>query len=50
MNKKMLESQCISIIMSSLTESDKKEGLELLIYDEESREIVNNFMDYLILD
>ena len=50
MSKQMLESQCISILMSDLKESDKKEGLELLIYDEESREIVNNFMDYLILD
>lgn len=50
MSKQMLESQCISILMSDLKESDKKEGLELLIYDEESREIVNNFIDYLILD
>lgn len=50
MSKKMLESQCMAILMSSLTESDKKECLELLIYDDDSREIVNNFIDFLILD
>lgn len=44
----MIKSQCMSILMSELSEEDKRESLEMLIYDEESKAIVNDFMNYLL--
>ncbi len=44
----MIKGQCMSILMSELSEEDKRESLEMLIYDEESKAIVNDFMDYLL--
>lgn len=45
---KQLENQCMSIIMSSLSENDKKESLELLIYDDKSKTVVKNWLQFII--
>lgn len=46
--KKMLKNQCQSIVMSDIKESDKKQSLEMLIYDDNSAQIVNEWLDFII--
>lgn len=48
--KEIIKNQCMSIIMSSLSEKDKLEGLKSLIYDKESEIIVEDFIQYLIIE
>ena len=47
MSVEQLEKQCMSIVMSDLTEYDKKQSLELLIYDIESKSIIENWLQFI---
>lgn len=43
-----LNGQCMSILMSSLSETDKLESLKSLAYDDETEELVNEWVNYLL--
>ena len=46
----MVKSQSISIMLSDLSEKDKVESLKSLIYDEESKAIVEDFIQFIIIE
>ena len=46
----MVKNQCMSIMMSDINEKDKLESLKSLIYDEESKAIVEDFIQFIIIE
>ena len=43
----MIKSQCMSIMLSGISEKDKLESLKTLIYDDESKAIVEDFIQFI---
>lgn len=46
--KNIIKNQCQSILMSDISEKDKKEGLQMLICDDDSAKIVNEWLTFII--
>lgn len=46
----MVKNQCMSIMMSDINEKDKLESLKTLIYDKESKKIVEDFIQFIIIE